>query len=67
MSLDLVLEGARKYERGEITFQEFSEGVAFLTLVEQGVERPTVEQVKQRVSELDVASSFISAIPKPED
>lgn len=66
MSLELVLEGARKYEAGEITFEEFSQGVAYLTLVEQGVERPTVEQVVQRIAELNTASSFIGSIPAPE-
>ena len=66
-SLDLVLHGAKLALAGAISLEEYTQGIAYLTLVEQGVERPTVEQVQQRVAELNTSNSFISAIPKPED
>lgn len=66
-TLDLVLHGVRLAQAGEISLQEFTEGVAYLSLIEQGVELPTVEQVEQRVAELNTSDSFISAIPRPED
>lgn len=66
MSLDAALAGAKMVESGEITLEEFSEGIAYMTLVEQGVTNPTVEQVRDRMSELATSASFISAIPAPE-
>lgn len=63
--LKLAFAGAEKFSAGEISFDEFTRGMAWLTLRVQGVEFPTVEQVDQRVAEMNTAASFIGHIPQP--
>ena len=64
--LELAFAGAEKLTAGEISWDEFTSGMAWLTLKAQGVESPTVGQVGERIQEMNTAAAFIGAIPKPE-
>lgn len=65
--LNAGMSGAQQYIDGDCTWDEFTSGMAYLTLRAQGVELPTIAQVEQRVAEMNTASAFIGSIPKPED
>jgi len=63
---DIAIGAAIAYTRGEITFESYQRTMAGLMLLAQGVDKPTIAMIDERISEMETALSFISAAPVPE-
>lgn len=57
----LAIASAMDYSNGLLTFEQWSEIMAVLSLRAQGVTEPTDEAIKWRIAEMDTATSFLSA------
>ena len=58
-----IQSAAAEFKAGQLSNTEFAERVAWLTLVGQGVERPTAEQLHARAAEVIEAARFASENP----
>ncbi len=58
--LEISLGAAIAYANGEIDSIHYWRTLAVCTLRAEGIQRPTIEQIENRISELNTAMSFIS-------
>ncbi|MCV6981264.1 hypothetical protein H7I53_13635 [Mycolicibacterium pulveris] len=62
----IALGAAAAYANGGIDEVHFQRTTALCTLWAQGVDKPTIEQIEERIRDFEVAASFISAAPTKE-
>ncbi|MGE2690331.1 hypothetical protein [Mycolicibacterium pulveris] len=62
----IALGAATAYANGEFDWTHFQRTMALTSLWAQGVDKPTTEQIEERIRDFEVAASFISAVPTKE-
>ncbi|MGB3352682.1 MAG: hypothetical protein WBB00_07900 [Mycobacterium sp.] len=61
---DVSIHALQAYADGDLTFDQFERVMALANLWGQGVQKPTIDQIEARISEMRTAAAFISAAPE---